>query len=85
MDDDDHGAQPDTANQPEDEADSYTLRQAALRALAQSQCQQQQEALAATPTASAQASATHPPAVSSSATGRSAAPRGSRRGAIFGA
>jgi WD40 repeat protein len=85
MDDEAHGAQPDPANRPEDEADSYTRRQAALRALAQSQGQQQPAERDAAPTASAQASAAGLPAAPSSATGRSTAPRGPRRGAIFGA
>src|SRR5579864_7459348 len=83
MDDETHGAQPDSANPPEDEADSYTRRQAALRALARSQ-QQQQAVMDTAPAASAQPSATHAPAAPSGAT-LPAGPRGRRRGAIFGA
>lgn len=64
--------------------DDLARRQAALRALAQSQ-QQQQPAMNATPATSAQASATHPSAASSGATRQPALPRGRRRGALFGA
>lgn len=85
MDDDDHGAQPDPTNQPDDEVDSYTRRQAALRALAQSQQGQQQAAMSATSAEPGRVRATLPPAPSSSAASQPAPARSLRRGAIFGA
>ena len=85
MDDEVRGAQSGQSDQPANEADSFTQRQAALRALAQSQSQRQQAAVESTHAEPARATATHLPAPSSGATRQGGQPPRSRRGAIVGA
>ena len=80
MDNDVRGAQAGQTDQPADEADSFTQRQAALRALAQSQSQREQAAVEST-----HAEPARTPAPSSSAIRQAPPPNRSRRGAMIGA